>query len=196
MDDILAGGRSGGAAFPVPYKDFGKVGQSKSPIRYGKKSMKCPTPREAEAQARFVYVLERADGVSKIGISNNPKRRRSQIAQAGPDKLTIARIFRVGHVAVHVEACAKAMLEPLRIRGEWFRCVPGLAILAVETSINGSLEARACVVAELERRRLTDIANAMGATRADREPLWAHDAAMRKRWPQFMPQLAVNSWDY
>jgi hypothetical protein len=195
MDRILPDGRSGGAANPVLCHDLAKVGQSKSPVQYGKNPMKCPTPREAESRAIFVYVLERDDGVSKIGISRNPKRRRGQIAQASPDKISLARTFRVGHVAVHVEAGAKHLLEPLRIRGEWFRCVPGLAALAVEVAISGSLDARACLAAELERRRLAKAAEQLSASRADREKLWIHDAAMRKRWPQFMPQLATSDWD-
>jgi len=43
MDDILAGGRSGGAANPGQANDLPEVGQSKSPISSRNNSLECPT---------------------------------------------------------------------------------------------------------------------------------------------------------
>ena len=62
---------------------------SKFPTTSGRVS-----PCRDEAKARFVYLIKRDDGMIKVGISNHVRRRRSQLAQASPNKLSILKTVR------------------------------------------------------------------------------------------------------
>lgn len=113
-------------------------------------------PQQHESRAKFVYVIERDDGAIKIGVSRNPKRRRSQLAVSCPDRLSLAHAVKLElpGMAICVEQAALALLAPVNVQGEWMRCRVELAVVAIETATTGSLEVRAFVAAELEHMRL------------------------------------------
>ena len=156
--------------------------------------------------ARYVYVIERADGAIKVGISKNVQSRRSQLAHASPEKLSILKITQPAGgkgLAFHVETAVKFLLRPFRMRGEWFKCSKTLALLALRAAEHGELECRACIAAEIERQRLQHEEYGEPATPHEREldrelatfaalrggpdsALTAHIVEMWERWPEFM----------
>jgi hypothetical protein len=76
----------------------------------------------------FVYFAARSDGALKIGWSNDPERRRSEVGAdaivsviEGADKRT--------EIALH------ELFAPARVDGEWFRPVPEL--LSLVESLGG-----------------------------------------------------------
>lgn len=78
-------------------------------------------PRREEAKAHFVYLIKRADGMIKVGISKNVSRRRSELAHASPEKLSILKIVRSSSgLTFQIETAVKFLLRPFRVRGEWF----------------------------------------------------------------------------
>ena len=106
-------------------------------------------PRLNEAWANYVYLIERADGAIKVGISKNVRRRRSHLAHASPEKLSILKTIRTKQkLAFHIETGVKVLLRPFHIRGEWFKCSKALALLALRAAEHGELECRACVAAK------------------------------------------------
>ena len=99
------------------------------------------SPCRDEARAYFVYLIKRDDGMIKVGISNHVRRRRSQLGQASPNKLSILRIVRSsGGLAFQIETGVKFLLHPLRVRGEWFECSDELALLALRAAETGELK--------------------------------------------------------
>lgn len=113
--------------------------------------MKMRGPRDHEARATCVYVIKRSSEEIKIGISNKPKRRLSQLAISTPDKLTLAHTVKPETIsALYVEKAVKHMLAAVRTKGEWFACSPALGIMAINTAIDGSMDARACIAGYIE----------------------------------------------
>jgi hypothetical protein len=99
------------------------------------------------AAARSVYLFERGiGGIIKIGIAKNVRKRRSQLANATPEKLSILRVLTPKNCwPVHVESAFKALMQPCRLRGEWFKCSDILAIVALHVVEHGDLAGCALV---------------------------------------------------
>lgn len=92
-------------------------------------------PRPHEADARYVYVMARDDGVTKIGVSRHVKRRMSGIQAATPDRLRLVHHERpTSLTAFEVERRAMEILHYWHQSGEWFYCEPGLAQLAIRAA--------------------------------------------------------------
>lgn len=93
------------------------------------------SPQRSIDLATHVYVIDRGDGFTKIGISRNTKKRRNSLQAATPDRLKI--VFRLKPETMsagEVERRALALLKPWHVSGEWFRCAPRLAKIAVEAA--------------------------------------------------------------
>lgn len=111
--------------------------------------------------------MVRDGGAVKVGVSNNVKRRRSGIQASSPDRVAIFHTERpVGLSAFAVEKAAMALLAPWRTSGEWFRCKPELARLAVQAAATsdanlaaffprfGELEAATALWIEADRQQV------------------------------------------
>jgi len=84
-------------------------------------------PRGREAAAKYIYVLSRADGVSKVGISAKPRRRVSTLQVSTPDQIKLFHSERPRKMtALAVETTVKFALAAWNVRGEWFACKPEL----------------------------------------------------------------------
>lgn len=89
-------------------------------------------PRQNEDRATYVYVVTREDDCCKIGVSRNVRRRRSELQESNPDKLSVFFSAKPSTMtALEVETAAMRALAPWRKRGEWFACTPALAVLVV-----------------------------------------------------------------
>lgn len=94
------------------------------------------SPRDYEARATYVYVIARADGLVKVGVSRNVARRRSSLQASTPDKLKVVhRVCPETLPALAVEAKAMGLLAPWKVSGEWFRCPAGLAQAAIDVAM-------------------------------------------------------------
>jgi hypothetical protein len=72
-------------------------------------------PRRNETRATCVYLIKRSDGVIKVGVSKNVNSRKSHLAHASPDKLSILKVIRPGKgLAFHIETGVKILLRPFR----------------------------------------------------------------------------------
>lgn len=112
-----------------------------------------PLPKKLPANlaaARYVYLFERADGIIKVGIAKNVRKRRSTLANACVEKLSILRILKPNNCwPVHIESAFKSLMRPCRLRGEWFKCNDVLAIVALHVVEHGDLIGHAVVRAVL-----------------------------------------------
>lgn len=97
-----------------------------------------------ETRATFVYIIERADGKVKIGISKNPKRRRCTLQSSTPDRLRLHKSYRTAGAA-QKETGVHDLLEPWRVSGEWFSCGHRAAEIAVEAVLEGCPAKRSAV---------------------------------------------------
>jgi predicted GIY-YIG superfamily endonuclease len=145
-------------------------------------------PRISEALARYVYLIKRSDGRIKVGVSKNVRNRRSTLAHASPEKLSIVTTIKPGKgLAFHIESAIKVLLRSFRVRGEWFNCSEPVAMLALRAAEHGSLEDRACITMEIERQRLVE------EYTDSRTDSWKpHCIEMLKRFPDFMRE--VDPW--
>jgi len=69
----------------------------------------------------FVYVIQAASGLVKIGVSHDPERRLSTLQTGHPDELRLLGFVSGGRP---LEAHLHRMLKAHRVRGEWFRPAP------------------------------------------------------------------------
>jgi Meiotically up-regulated gene 113 len=98
------------------------------------------SPHDHERRATLVYVIKRADGLCKIGVSRNATRRLTSIQAGHPDKLTLVHIERAaGAKAVHIERGAHLLMRDFHVSGEWFRCQPQVAVVGVLAAKTGEL---------------------------------------------------------
>jgi predicted GIY-YIG superfamily endonuclease len=140
-------------------------------------------PRLSEARAHYIYLIKRSDGAVKVGVSKNVRARRSSLANASPEELSILKVAKPGKgLAFHIETAVKCLPRPFHMRGEWFRCSEALAMLALRAAERGAVEDRACIAMEVERQRLVKDA-------ADWVP---HCTEMLKRFPDFLRE--VDEW--
>ncbi len=80
-----------------------------------------------------VYIIQGRAGI-KVGQSVNPPTRLYQLRQATPDRLELIWSADFGAAGIAIEAGTKKLLEPWKIRGEWFRTSPLMAGLAIEAA--------------------------------------------------------------
>jgi hypothetical protein len=91
----------------------------------------------------------------KVGVSRSVAKRRSSLANASPETLSILKTIETNKVlAFHVESGVKVLLRQFRIRGEWFKCSDTLALLALRAAEQGELECRSRMATEIKRQRL------------------------------------------
>lgn len=156
-------------------------------------------PRSHEARANYVYLIKRSDGsdgldsLIKVGVSKNVRNRRSHLANASPEKLSILKTIKPGRgLAFHIETAVKFLLRPFCVRGEWFKCSEALAMLALRAAEHGELECRACVAMEIERQKLIQDPlelelEAFSVRNGFEDTPWtALTREMLKRFPEFM----------
>lgn len=73
---------------------------------------------------QFLYVIrDTTSNVCKIGISNNPKNRKSSLQTSNPNKLKISLVFDTQKNAVKVERSLHKFFRKHRKHGEWFENV-------------------------------------------------------------------------
>ena len=119
-----------------------------------KRGFEFPEP-SSQAEACFVYLIKRSDGTIKVGVSRNVAKRRSTLANASPDTLSILKTIETDEVlAFHIESGVKALLRQFRTRGEWFKCSDTLALLALRAAEHGELECRSRMATEIKRQNL------------------------------------------
>lgn len=115
----------------------------------------------------FVYVMERDDGWCKIGISENPKRRKSNLGT----NIEICRTFMFGEVSYLVETTAHRLMGLSghdRVRNEWFKasseiCIRNvlLAKKAVDADFGEAVKAKAHAK---KKTRKKDTCSSCGST--------------------------------
>ena len=70
---------------------------------------------------RFVYLIQSVDnGLYKIGISKNPKRRLAELQTGNGEKLKIIHLFETDH-PITLETALHNRYLHISKRGEWFR---------------------------------------------------------------------------
>ena len=81
----------------------------------------------------FVYVMQVAPAVVKVGRSNIPERRAHQLTRVWGQKVAVVFKLHCGN-APAVELAAHRMLAAYRIEGEWFSVEAQEAIRAIEVA--------------------------------------------------------------
>lgn len=75
------------------------------------------------ADAKYTYFMrDRRSGLIKIGMSNNPEKRRAQLSGSGALDMEILLTLRDGHL----EGCYHKHFADLRVEGEWFNPHPDI----------------------------------------------------------------------
>lgn len=76
-----------------------------------------------------LYLMVSDDGLYKVGISDNPERRRRQIQNTSGRRVTIQKCWSTGVVhARKVEQAIHAQYARRRRQGEWFRTMTEMDI--------------------------------------------------------------------
>ncbi len=84
---------------------------------------------ELGATTNFIYFCEQITTVGankvfiKIGITNNPDRRRKELQTGNPTELNMNMFFTVYNCDIYLERLIQRLLRKFWIRGEWF-CFP------------------------------------------------------------------------
>ena len=110
-------------------------------------SIKTQNLSAVKPEDTFVYVMAHSgDGIAmrapvKIGISDNPKKRLSQIKTASPYPVVIVAAFPMPgrEFAVAAEKCFHKVYRPARMNGEWFDLRPDEAVEAMCINIREML---------------------------------------------------------
>ncbi len=108
----------------------------------------------------------------KVGVSRDPKRRRSQLQAALADRLELFASIKPAHrTAFEVEQAVKGLLARWRVSGEWYKCSPDIASLAIEAADLNCARRRSFFLLLTEERAANDerdrARNALRATRRD-----------------------------
>ncbi len=82
-----------------------------------------------------VYVMQSGDGPVKIGIANDPDRRRREVGAGQPFPVAVVHRVSLGADARAVERIAHRLLAEKRLRGEWFDVGVQEAVAAIEAAI-------------------------------------------------------------
>ena len=79
-----------------------------------------PTPSYDDiCLTRYVYLIKNSLGQVKIGVSENPERRKKSLQTGSPHKLTIVATRKSSH-ATQLEEALHNRWEEYHMRGEWF----------------------------------------------------------------------------
>jgi hypothetical protein len=86
----------------------------------------------------YVYIIGRATGPVKVGISNNPWSRLEQLKTGCPFPVEVLFNRDLGSrdLAIQIEQDFHAVYEEDRLHGEWFDMDDEAAICGVETAID------------------------------------------------------------
>lgn len=80
----------------------------------------------------FVYVITAANGLVKVGVTQNPTKRLAQLQTATHHRLEIYATEPIdGQDPYAAERDAHRLLQRHRVRGEWFDCHPEAALAAI-----------------------------------------------------------------
>lgn len=88
-------------------------------------------PDPPPMEGAFLYVIEGAPGLVKVGITSDPRARLAALQTACPYPLEFAAILATPGHGYDIEGAAHAILGPHRGTGEWFRVPPRVAIEAI-----------------------------------------------------------------
>ena len=90
-----------------------------------------------EVPSHRIYVLEREDGMVKIGVSNNPRKRMLYLASSGGFKITRNHESppRKRTTVYELEIIIHNKLSKYRFSGEWFNCGFDKAVKAVSVIV-------------------------------------------------------------
>jgi hypothetical protein len=80
----------------------------------------------------MIYVMRRKGGLTKIGVSDNPKRRRADLG-GGAELVWHSERH---HMAYTIERALQMFFKDYRHQGEWFFIEPAWAIEAAEIAIH------------------------------------------------------------
>lgn len=156
-------------------------------------------PLPPEARARHVYVIARKDGLCKVGVSRNAKRRLSGLQTGHPDQLILLHIERPVDVsAFDVEQGTLRILAPWRVGGEWFKCNPHIAVIALRAAHTGELRLAEFVRLMWRRDCAADAWTRAGRT-VDRQARRSHDERLRaevahhQAWGAYKEIIAILS---
>ena len=72
------------------------------------------------AEMKHVYAMLRSDGLVKVGISDNPRSRRSSVASMSGQAVTVEHATGLRSDALGVESIAHRLLKAKHHQGEWF----------------------------------------------------------------------------
>lgn len=113
---------------------------------------------EAEIAATHVYVMQDDLGRVKIGISRKPKGRMNDLQKASASSVSLvsSQLAEGRGAALAVERRAHALLQPLRIRGEWFSVPPEAAALLVGRLCAGCDDDAALIAEKVVAERAYD----------------------------------------
>lgn len=89
------------------------------------------TPRKPKAPLQRIYVIP-ANGLVKIGIAADVKKRWCSLSTANAHLEPVAYESPMLKLAIEAERQVHQELAEFRVRGEWFRCEPAVAIAAIQ----------------------------------------------------------------
>ena len=116
------------------------------------------SPFPHEARARHVYVIAGDRDRVKIGVSKNVKRRRTSLQASNPERLSIVHSYTPRtKTAFEVETGVAALLSRRRVSGEWFKCEPKLAIVAIRAVADNNEVEKEFIGLWLDHEDKTDI---------------------------------------
>ena len=86
-----------------------------------------------------IYIMTMPRGLKKVGLSDNPSKRRDYLQGANPHEIKVVFVRRIPRsVARWIEAEAHAALGRKHVRGEWFAASLHEAHWAIITAIQNS----------------------------------------------------------
>jgi hypothetical protein len=92
-------------------------------------------PHQDSEYKLYVYVIESEAGVVKVGFSGDPQARLLSLLTGHPFALDVV-YTRHHDCAPLLEKIAHRILEPMKMRGEWFKCSRYDAIAAVDAAFD------------------------------------------------------------
>lgn len=85
---------------------------------------------------KHIYSMQRADGAVKVGISDNPRSRRTSVAAASGQTVTVEHTTELRSDALDVESVAHRLLKVKHQHGEWFSSTVEEAVDAINLAID------------------------------------------------------------
>lgn len=121
--------------------------------------------RPSAVQGAFLYVIQGAPGLIKIGVTKDPRGRMASLQTASPFPLSFAAIAATPGSGFDIEERAHGMLSNRRVLGEWFRASPLTGINALTQAAQELQEPLLCVSPEQADIILAAAAGAPAGTR-------------------------------